>query len=279
MRKYLGLRDFLLEQRICERSQLVEPRPARESELCRAHHPAYVRAILDNRLGPTDERELGLPMSAALARRARASNGGTIEAARLALQGGLACNLAGGSHHAFTERPSGFCVFNDVAVAAMAVLAETDVARILVIDLDVHQGDGTAVMLADVPEIFTFSLHCRTNFPARKQQSSLDVTLDAGAGDDDYLAVLKAVLPFLIETVRPELVFYNAGVDTHVADRLGRLALTDRGLEAREAFVVSEIRGRRIPMACVLGGGYSSDVDDVVRRHAILHRVIGQSGS
>jgi acetoin utilization deacetylase AcuC-like enzyme len=199
---------------------------------------------------------------------------GTVLAARLALRHGLACNTAGGSHHAFAGFGSGFCVFNDVAVAARLLLAEGSVGRVLVVDLDVHQGDGTAAIFAADPSVVTFSMHCRTNFPARKQQSDLDVALEPGIGDEEYLAALDAVLGPLLDRVRPDLVFYNAGVDPHVDDQLGRLALSDAGLAARERRVLDACLGRGLPLACVLGGGYAPTVDLVAARHAILHRVI-----
>ena len=169
---------------------------------------------------------------------------------------------------------SGFCVFNDVAVAARTLLADGLIGKALVVDLDVHQGDGTASILEHDPRVVTLSVHCRTNFPARKQQSDLDIALDPGTGDELYLAMLEAVLPPLLERVRPDLVFYNAGVDPHESDRLGRLALTDRGLKTREAFVLRTCLDRGLPLACVVGGGYSSDIEELVRRHAVLHEVI-----
>ncbi len=199
---------------------------------------------------------------------------GTVLAARLALEHGLACNTAGGSHHAFAGAGTGFCVFNDVAVAARLLLAEGLIGRALVVDLDVHQGDGTAAMLADEPRAFTFSVHCRTNFPARKQQSDLDLALDAGVGDADYLTALDRLLPALLDRVAPDLVFYNAGVDPHVDDRLGRLSLSDGGLAERERLVLAACRSRGVPVACVVGGGYADDLDLLARRHALLHQAI-----
>jgi acetoin utilization deacetylase AcuC-like enzyme len=194
--------------------------------------------------------------------------------ARLALEHGVACNTAGGSHHAFSGFGAGFCVFNDVAVASRLLLAEGAVRRILVVDLDVHQGDGTAAMLAEEPRAFTLSVHCRSNFPARKQQSDLDVALDAEVGDADYLELIDRLLPALLDRVRPELVFYNAGVDPHREDRLGRLALTDAGLAERERLVLDAVRSRGLPLACIVGGGYADDLDVLARRHALLHEAI-----
>ena len=191
------------------------PEPAPRAWLELAHYVAYVSDVLEQRLDEAAMRRLGLPLSPELALRSRCAVAGTVLTARLALEHGVACNTAGGSHHAFAGFGAGFCVFNDVAVAARVLLAEGLIRRVLVVDLDVHQGDGTAAMLADDPRVFTLSVHCRTNFPARKQQSDLDVALDAGVGDADYLATVDQLLPTLLDRVRPDLVFYNAGVDPH----------------------------------------------------------------
>ena len=170
-------------------------------------------------------------------------------------------------------------MFNDVAVAARLLLAEGLITRAMVVDLDVHQGDGTAAILADDPRVHTFSVHCRANYPVRKQQSDLDVALDPGIGDDTYLAVIDGLLGSLLDRVRPDLVFYNAGVDPHRDDRLGRLALSDAGLAARERLVLELCRGRGVPVACVVGGGYADDLDVLARRHALLHEAIAALAS
>ena len=274
MPKFGRLFAYLGEAGLVLPDQVRRPEPAPRGWLELAHTPGYVTAVLEQRLDAEAERRLGLPVSPALALRSRCAVGGTVLAARLALEHGLACNTAGGSHHAHAAFGSGFCVFNDVAVAARTLLADGLIGKALVVDLDVHQGDGTASILEHDPRVVTLSVHCRTNFPARKQQSDLDIALDPGTGDELYLAMLEAVLPPLLERVRPDLVFYNAGVDPHESDRLGRLALTDRGLKAREAFVLRTCLDRGLPLACVVGGGYSSDIEELVRRHAVLHEVI-----
>lgn len=246
--------------------------PAPRSWLEFVHTPAYVTSILERTLDRAAERRLGLPVSEALATRSQAATGGTVLAARLALEYGLACNTAGGSHHAFADAGSGFCVFNDVAVAAAVLLREGTVRRVLVIDLDVHQGDGTALIFHDEPRVTTFSVHCRTNFPARKQQSDLDLAVERGMADEAYLALLQEHLPALLARVQPDLVFYNAGVDPHEDDRLGHLALSDRGLAARDRYVIQTCRHQRLPVVGVIGGGYGHDVDVIARRHSTLHR-------
>lgn len=273
MAKFGRLMGHLLDRGLVEPGRLFRPEPAPRAWLELAHISRYVTAVLAQRLDPDGERRLGLPMSPALALRSRAASAGTVLAARLALEHGLACNTAGGSHHAMADGGAGFCVFNDVAVAAAVLLAEGLVARVLVIDLDVHQGDGTAAIFRDDPRVVTVSVHCKANYPARKTQGDLDVALDPEVGDATYLGLLDTVLPPLLDRVAPDLVFYNAGVDPHRDDRLGRLALTDAGLAAREALVLEACRRRGLPLACVLGGGYAPSLDDLVARHAILHEV------
>lgn len=236
------------------------------------HTPAYVTDILAQTLPPAAERRLGLPVSPGLAERARAATSGTLLAARLALEHGLACNTAGGSHHSFADAGTGFCVFNDVAVAAAVLLAEGRVHRVLVVDLDVHQGDGTAEIFQSDPRVFTLSLHCGANFPARKKTSDLDLALPRALDDDGYLEALEATLPPVLDAFAPDLVFYNAGVDPHRDDRLGHLALSDGGLAARDAYVIAVATSRGIPLAGVIGGGYDDDRERLALRHAILHR-------
>ena len=207
-----------------------------------------------------------------MVRRARAATGGTLLTARLALLNGLACNTAGGSHHAAADYGAGFCLFNDVAVAARALLDEGQVNRILVVDLDTHQGDGTAFIFSGEPRVFTFSVHAAKNFPARRAVSDLDVDLPDATGDDAYLSAVAEHLPGLVDRLRPDLVFYNAGVDPHEGDRLGRLALTDAGLAARDAYVLETCLSRGAPVAGVIGGGYGPDNRVLALRHAHLHR-------
>jgi acetoin utilization deacetylase AcuC-like enzyme len=221
------------------------------------------------RLSPAEVRTIGLPNTAAVARRAFLAAAGTLLAARLALEHGLACNMAGGSHHAGPEGGAGYCVFNDVAIAAQALIDEGRVRRVLVVDCDVHQGDGTARIFAGRTDVLTLSLHAERNYPARKAASHLDCPLPDRLADRPYLETLGHALG-LTEPFRPDLVFYNAGVDPHAGDRLGRLALTDAGLRARDALVLGWATARRIPLAAVLGGGYDSDPDRLAARHAIL---------
>jgi acetoin utilization deacetylase AcuC-like enzyme len=276
MAKFGRLMSVLLEDGVVAPEQVRMPAPAPAAWLELAHAPAYVAAVLNQTLPAAAVRRIGLPVTPEVALRARAANGGTLLAARLALEHGLACNTAGGSHHAFADHGSGFCVFNDIAVAIRVLLAEARIERALVVDLDVHQGDGTAAIFRDEPGVFTFSMHCRTNFPLHKQASDLDLALDAGLEDDAYLALLAAHLPGLLEEVRPDLVFFDAGVDPHVDDRLGRLALSAAGIERRERLVLETCLNAGVPVAGVVGGGYAPDLEQLVRLHAILPRVASE---
>ncbi len=261
--KYALLRS-LLE---CDGSFEFTPAPlADRPAVERAHDPAYVSAILDGSIDPRAMRRIGFPWSEALVRRSLASVGGTLAATADALAGGFGGNLAGGTHHAFYAEGSGFCVFNDIAVAI-----RTCRRRAAVIDLDVHQGDGTAAIFADDPAVLTVSLHGENNFPFRKQQSRIDVALPDGTGDAAYLDRLAAVLPRVAE-FRPEIVFYQSGVDAQAGDRLGRLALSPAGLAARDRMVFEFVRREGLPVAVTLGGGYAEPIERTVEAHAVTFR-------
>ena len=270
MSKYGYLREALIARHLLPASGgTLSPAPARTALVAAVHAPAYVGRVARAELRPEESRRIGLPATAAVARRAFLAAAGTLLAARLALETGLACNMAGGSHHAGPEGGAGYCVFNDVAVAARALLDEGRVARILVLDADVHQGDGTAEIFAAEPRVLTVSLHAEKNFPARKARSDLDLPLPDNLGDAAYLEMLAHALA-RAEAFAPDLVFYNAGVDPHAADRLGRLALSDAGLRARDAAEIAWASGRGVPLVGVLGGGYDDDPHALAARHAIL---------
>lgn len=236
------------------------------------HTADYVQGYCQGTLDPKAIRRIGLPWSEALARRTQIAVGGTILTAQLALQQGIACNTAGGTHHAYPDYGSGFCIFNDLAIAAKTIQHQGLAHKILIVDLDVHQGDGTAWIFRSDPSVFTFSMHCDGNFPYRKQNSDWDVPLPEGLDDDGYLQILANYLPDLLSQVKPDLVLYDAGVDTHGGDRLGKLALTDWGLYRRERLVLSECWAAGFPVACVIGGGYATDMGRLVDRHALLHQ-------
>ena len=271
MHKYVRLAQVLAEEGLIGPEGLHIPEPASFEMLAAVHAPDYVRQVLAAAVPPDVERLIGMPVSRGVSDRAQAAVGGTLLAARLALRHGLACNTAGGSHHAGPHGGAGFCVFNDVGVAGRALLDAGDIEQVLVIDLDVHQGDGTAFIFETEPRVFTFSMHAAKNYPVRRGPSDLDIDLPDGTGDDAYLAQLHAILPTLLERVAPDLVVYIAGVDPHESDRLGRLALSDAGLAARDAYVL-ETCLPVAPVVGVIGGGYDNDIDRLARRHAILHR-------
>lgn len=254
------------------------PAPAPESWLALAHSRIYVDQVLNGTLPVSVARDIGFPLDNAAAGRAvayrgRCATAGTVLTATLALEHGLACNTAGGSHHARFEQGAGFCVFNDVGVAIRVLQADHRINTALIIDLDVHQGDGTALMFANDAQIMTVSMHAERNYPHPKVSSDIDIALPDAMEDAAYLARLTALLADLPSRIQPDIVFYNAGVDPHVEDRLGRLKLTDEGLRQRDRLVLSHCTARGWPVACVIGGGYSRDIASLGRRHSIIHHV------
>ena len=247
--------------------QLYRPDPMPVQWIAAVHDPAYVEQVLTLSVPADKERRIGFPVTERVMRRSLLSPGGTWLAAQLALVHGYAANSAGGSHHALADTGAGYCIFNDLAIAANRLIEEGDAHRILILDLDVHQGDGTASLLAGRGDIFTLSVHAERNFPVRKARSTLDVGLPDGTDDVAYMAMLKDMLPRVLDDFAPDLILYQAGVDTHGDDRLGRLALSDAGLEARDHMVMRQARMRGIPVASTVGGGYGSDRRVVARRH------------
>ena len=271
MHKYARLAQVLEAEGLVGPQGFHIPEPANFEMLSAVHDPDYVRQVLAADVPPKVERVIGLPITRGVADRAQAAVGGTLTAARLALQHGLACNTAGGSHHAGPHGGAGFCTFNDIGVVGRALLDSGEIGSALVVDLDVHQGDGTAWIFEQEPRVFTFSMHGAKNYPARRGPSDLDIDLPDGTGDDPYLEELKSILPTLLERAEPDLVFYIAGVDPHLDDRLGRLALTDHGLATRDAYVLATCLPVA-PVVGVIGGGYDDDIDRLAHRHATLHR-------
>ena len=270
MGKYSALMGALRRRGLARRETLVESAPAPAAWLRLAHDANYVDQVLRCEVPKHIEREIGFAISERVALRARLASAGTVIAADIALASGIACNAAGGSHHARRRHGAGFCTFNDVGVAASVLLASGRVNSVLVVDLDVHQGDGTAEIFADEPRVFTFSLHAEKNYPARKVPSRYDFALPDAVRDAAYLECLDDALGRIAEARSPDIVFYNAGVDPHEHDRLGRLSLTDDGIRERDRRVIAHFRSRGIPLVGVVGGGYADDVDQLAERHAML---------
>lgn len=273
MGKYSRLIAILKREGLIRPGTSVQPEAAPAAWLALAHARDYVDQVIASAVPQPIERQIGFPVSARVALRARAATAGTVMAARIALEEGLACNTAGGSHHARRAHGAGFCTFNDVGVAARLLLSTGEIGRAMVFDLDVHQGDGTAEIFAGEPRVFTVSVHAAKNYPARKVASDMDVALPDGVRDDAYLEIVGDTLERALAACRPDIVFYNAGVDPHGEDRLGRLALTTQGLYRRERAVIGFFRERGIAVCGVIGGGYSKDIDALADRHAILFRV------
>lgn len=272
MPKFRQLYELLLSDRVARKEQFHTPKVPPQEWIELVHTPEYVRAYCSGSLDPKAQRRIGLPWSPALVNRTLIAVGGTILTAHLALDRGLACNTAGGTHHAFPNYGSGFCIFNDLAIAARLLQSMGIVRKILIVDLDVHQGDGTAFIFQDDESVFTFSMHCEINFPSIKQTSDLDVPLPVGMEDDAYLQTLARYLPDLLSQVKPDLVLYDAGVDPHLGDKLGKLCLTDTGIFRREMQVLTTCVAAGYPVACTIGGGYADDLKALVYRHSLLHR-------
>ena len=272
MAKFRLLHDLLLADGVTTLDRVFTPTLPPTAWLELVHDPAYIQAYYTGTLDSKAQRRIGLPWSAELVNRTCIAVGGSILTAKLALESGLACNTAGGTHHAFPTYGSGFCIFNDLAIASRVLQQSGLVKTILIVDLDVHQGDGTAAIFQQDVSVFTFSMHCVVNFPGTKQVSDLDVPLREGMEDEEYLKTLAEYLPDLLSQIKPDLVLYDAGVDPHINDRLGKLALTDRGIFDRDLQVLDTCISQGYPVACVIGGGYAEDLNGLVYRHSLLHR-------
>ncbi|HET9209709.1 MAG TPA: histone deacetylase [Thermoanaerobaculia bacterium] len=267
MEKYSRLRERAQAAGVLARGDLIVPHAATDEEILRVHDAEYLRRVMAGELDRAEARRIGFPWSPAMVERSRRSAGGTIEACRAALEEGAAVNLAGGTHHAFRDRGEGYCVFNDAAIASRAVQAEGLAGRVVVIDCDVHQGNGTAAIFADDPTVFTFSIHGRNNFPFHKERSDLDVGLPDGTADEEYLAALEEGLGRALPAARADLAIYVSGADPHERDRLGRLKVSRAGLRERDRLVLAFCRRAGLPVAAVMAGGYNVDVAETVEIH------------
>ena len=274
MEKYDLLPEQLLYEGTLEPSHFYEPGLLTEAQVLSTHSPAYWDKLRLGQLSPREARRTGFPFSPRLLTRGLSIARGTLDNARYALaHRSVALNIAGGTHHAFADRGEGFCILNDIAIAARVLLDEGAIRQALIVDLDVHQGNGTAAIFRTEPRVFTFSMHGAANYPLHKEQSDLDIALPTGTGDQAYLQVLEKNLPRLLDQVAPDLVFYLAGVDVLATDKLGKLALSREGCRARDACVLSHCHRHRLPVVVSLGGGYSPQLRDIVEAHAQTFRL------
>jgi acetoin utilization deacetylase AcuC-like enzyme len=268
MAKYSRLRERVVARGLVPPDRLTEAPPAGWDDLRLVHTGAYVAAVAGGSLPADGQRRIGFPWSPAMVERSRRSVGATIAAARSALSDGIGVNLAGGTHHAFADRGEGYCVFNDVAIGARVLQRGHGLSRIAIVDCDVHQGNGTAAIFRDDASVFTFSMHGAHNFPFKKEESDLDVALEDGTGDEEYLGLLARHLDEVLRRHEPEFVFYLAGADPYEGDRLGRLKLSIPGLRARDELVLGRCRADHIPVAISMSGGYAPDLEAIVTIHA-----------
>lgn len=273
MAKYSLLPEQLLYEGTCKEANFFAPGKLSERQVLRTHSEAYWQKLLQNQLSRAEERRTGFPLSPKLVEREITINQGTIDTARHAITHGVSMNIAGGTHHAYRDRGEGFCLLNDIAIAGHWLLDEGLAKQILVIDLDVHQGNGTAKIMEGEPRVFTFSMHGAKNYPLRKEHSDLDIALPDGCDDDFYLKILGEKLPQLLDTVAPDFVFYQSGVDVLAQDKLGRLGMTMQGCKERDRLVLETCHQNGLPVAISMGGGYSERLADIVDAHANTFRL------
>ena len=271
--KYTLLRERVISEGVVRADNVHVPAPVARGDLLLVHAAGYVDRFTRGELTRDEVRKLGFPWSHALVERSYRSAGGTVEAARHALGAGVAMNLAGGTHHAFASHGEGFCAFNDTAIAVRALQHAGLIERVAIVDLDVHQGNGTHAIFANDDSVFTFSMHGGKNYPFHKVAGRLDIELADRTGDDEYLALLKDALPRVLAESRPDLVVYLAGADPHVSDRLGRLALSFDGLARRDSFVIDQCREVGIPVAITIGGGYGQPIENTIVAHVTTARI------
>ena len=273
IKKFGVLANYLKEIKIAK--NFFVPKPCSFETLNEAHSKDYIFKIKDKSLDLLSQKKIGFPLNDSVVQRSFVATGGTVLASKLAINHGLACNTAGGSHHATFNEGAGFCVFNDVAVATRYLQKKGYARRILIVDLDVHQGNGTADIFKDDSSVFTFSMHCKSNYPAKKTKSNLDVELDDNLEDKEYLEILKKYIMYLNEESF-DFVFYIAGVDIHHNDRLGKLKISDQGIKKRDQIVIDNFYQKRIPLCGVLGGGYNKDFNKLVELHSMLHKTCAE---
>tara|TARA_B100002019_G_C21267305_1_gene600118 strand:- start:2176 stop:3081 length:906 start_codon:yes stop_codon:yes gene_type:complete len=270
IKKFGELIKILKKKNIAKDQNTFEPTEVSKSTLLNVHNEAYINKINNLTLSKDEIRKLGFPLVSSVRRRSFVATGGTVLASKLAVKNKIACNTAGGSHHAFPDQGNGYCVFNDVAVAAKYLKKKYKFEKILILDLDVHQGDGTAKIFENDNSFFTVSIHSKKNYPSKKQSSDIDIELDDGMEDEEYLSVVNQLIK-KIESVDFNFVFYVAGVDIHCDDRLGKLNISEDGIRKREKMVINHFFKKNIPLCGVLGGGYNHDFEQLINLHSILH--------
>lgn len=276
MRKFHLLAETLKKQGILTDENTYQPEPLSLTTLMAAHDKGYVQRFIRGELTVQEERDIGLPWSEWLVERTLRAVSGTILTSELALKYGLACHLAGGTHHAQPSFGAGFCIFNDLAVAAFHLIDTDKAKKVLILDCDVHQGDGTIAFCDGRKDIIPVSWHCEENYPSIKQTSGINIAIPKGADDQTYLDILKSTLPDILKDHQPDFIFYDAGVDVHKDDRLGYVNLTDKGIFARDKYIIETCAALDLPIACVIGGGYDRQEDKVAWRHSLLHQAANQ---
>ncbi len=272
MIKYELIPEQLLHEGTITNENLFAPTPVEESLILLTHEKSYWEKLCNQTLTAKEIRKIGFPMRPSLIERGRHIAGGTIECAKYALIHGVSMNIAGGTHHSFADHGEGFCILNDIAIASNYLLKENLAQKILIIDLDVHQGNGTAKIFENNSKVFTFSMHGAKNYPTKKEVSDLDIGMPDGCNDETYLAELKSILPSLIQSVNPDFAFYLSGVDILATDKLGRLGLSREGCLERDKYVFEQCKVNQIPVAVSMGGGYSQEIKDIVEAHANTFR-------
>ncbi len=276
MGKFACLAEYLIEIGLLTQANHFIPSPLSLELLMRVHEPQYVQRFIRGQLSQKEEREIGLPWSEWLVERTLRAVSGTVLTAELAHKYGIACHLAGGTHHAHPSYGSGFCIFNDLAVAATSMIEQGKASNIMILDCDVHQGDGTAAFFADHSQVATVSWHCEENYPSKKQLAGINIAIPKGAGDSQYLAIVSSSLIELLEQYRPDFIFYDAGVDVHKEDRLGYVELTDAGIYERDFYILKTCKEHEIPVAVVIGGGYDRNEMNVAKRHSLVHQAANE---
>ncbi|PHN94663.1 histone deacetylase [Maribacter sp. 6B07] len=273
MLKYELLPQQLIHEGTCTVANFFEPEIPNDKHIVAVHDPEYFYDLLNIMISPKMARKIGFPLSEELVERERIIADGTIKGCEYALKNGIAMNIAGGTHHAYSDHGEAFCMLNDQAIGARYLLNKRLAKKILIVDLDVHQGNGTAEIFQNDESVFTFSMHGASNYPFKKEESDLDIALPKGTNDETYLSILKKELPRLIENIQPDFIFYLCGVDILESDKLGTLGLTLEGCKKRDEFVLSTCHRLKIPVQCSMGGGYSPDIKIIVNAHANTFRI------